>query len=806
MRLLPLFGLTLALASLGASAQDLAAPALGVPRRRADLALAPARPSAPPSKPAEAAPAPPAPPPPQPAAEDAGAKGEDADAVKELKALRKAYAGPWILGSDLFTGPWSFRQSPGASVSDEYRLGAGDEMTLYVFGSATLEVPLTVDRTGTLAIPKVGSARVGGLRLGDARRVLARMVNTLYGGSRVDLQFSKTRDVRIFILGEVYRPGSYLVPSLTSLLNALALSGGPSPTGSYRSLQLLREGSVVQTLDLYALRLKGHGMESVLLRDGDTLFVPMQGTQVRLEGAFTRVASAPVVKDAPGVLVELKAGETAWDAVQFIGGLLPSASQSLLSLRRTRAGGTVDVENLLLDSEHLKARGLFPGDVLGAFARAEWKENQVEVAGHVQVPGTFAFRPGLTLADLLAEPAQVRPDTYLERGQIIRTRGDGSTELLSFNVGLALARDPRHNLGLEPRDKVELVQVEALRLKRTVKIRGPFTTPGTFDWHDHMRASDLLFQAGIPELRADRYYAELAHLSPHGEPSAVLKLDLSRLLYGEAHAPAGLDQLDVNPLLRPYDQITLYELPDFKVHRTVTISGQVRRPGPYVITEKHFTLHQLLERAGGLTEEAMIKGGIFLRDSLREKDLTEGQLKKAGVQGTDPTGNGINEILARLSETKRAKDTGELLASPVLHGLANGSTTRMVVDFQAALKGDARRDVEMLDGDLVVIPRQADSAYVVGEVASPFATFRVQRGDAVKDLIRLAGGFTRNADQGEVRLLKADGRILDRGTLYEAVEPGDAVLVPQRFRVNSTWQDTLSSLTPMALVLNAIAR
>ena len=261
---------------------------------------------------------------------------------------------------------------------------------------------------------------------------------------------------------------------------------------------------------------------------------------------------------------------------------------------------------------------------------------------------------------------------------------------------------------------------------------------------------------------------------------------------------------DADPLLRPLDQITLYELPGYHPHRTVTILGQVARPGPYVLDEPGFTLRQLVARAGGLTGEAMPRGGIFLRNALREKDLPEAAADKA-LPPKDPTAQGINEILKRLSETTRGK-TGTVQTPPLLHGLAAGDLNRMVVDFPAALAGDSRRDVELLDGDQIVIPRKTDSAYVVGEVASPFANFRVSPGDRVKDIVRLAGGFTRNADTGNLRLLKADGRILDGRVQGLPIEPGDAILAPQRIRIETTWQENLQALTPLALILNAIRR
>jgi protein involved in polysaccharide export with SLBB domain len=727
--------------------------------------------------------------------------------LREIRALRQTYKGPFILASDLFSGRAGMRRQPSAaSVSDDYRLGSGDEMMLFVFGSATFEVPLVVDRSGRVTVPKVGTVQVAGLRLGDVRTSIQRLVDTILAGSRVDLQFAKLRDVRVFILGEVYLPGSHLVPSLTSLLNALAVSGGPTAFGSYRAIQLIRDAKVIQTLDLYPLRLKGLGMENILLRDGDTIFVPTVGVQVLMDGAFVRVATSPQVKDAPGVLVELASGEGAWEAVQAMGGILPTADHDLLTLQRRDAHGLIRVENLSMTPNLLKATELFPMDILRAMPRADWTDSLVEVAGHVNVPGAFAYKSGLRVADLLLNPMQIQPDTYMGRGQIIRTRDDGSTELHTFDVARALKNDPLQNLILQPRDKVELYRIEDLRLKRTVKVLGPFTKTGTFNWHGQMHAADLIFLAGIPRLNADRYYAELAHMGPDGQPGQVVKLDLQKLLFTEEHTAPGLNDEVANPLLKPFDQITLYELPDFRPHRTVTVSGQVKRPGSYVITDPKVTLSQIIARAGGLTEEAMPRGAIFLRNALEDRDLNAGEIEKAGVNKQDPTAQGLNEILQRLNETKRDKTTSVLLASPIMHGLLTGATNRLVVDVESALKGDAHRDVVLHDGDQIIIPRKAESAYIVGEVASPFASFQVQPGDKVRDVIRMAGGVTRNADTGEVRLLKADGRVLDSWVEGQAVEPGDAILVPQRFRVNTTWQDNLQAIMPLAIIYNAVHR
>jgi protein involved in polysaccharide export with SLBB domain len=319
-----------------------------------------------------------------------------------------------------------------------------------------------------------------------------------------------------------------------------------------------------------------------------------------------------------------------------------------------------------------------------------------------------------------------------------------------------------------------------------------------------MRASDLIFRAGIPEKSADRFVAELAR-SRDGKPNEILRLDLSRLLSNQDGSPVALLDDAVNPRIQVDDQLSLFERPDYKVHRTVRITGQVVRPGYYALDSAKPTLSMIIQRAGGLTSDSMPRAGIFLRRMSTQDVSLQRAAEQSGLTGKDPTAKGINEILERLNETKRQMTTGQLLKNPLMHGLMTGNLNRMVVDFDAALKGDPAADVELRDGDEIIIPQVSEVAYVVGETASPFATYKVRTGMNVSDLLKLAGGTTRNADAANIRLLKADGRILDSWVEGKAVEPGDTVLVPQRFHRDTSWQENLQALTPLALILNALA-
>lgn len=852
---------------------------------------------------------------------------------REIKAMKAREKGPRRFAADLFDQRQRGTAATEGGIAEDYVLGTGDQLSLNVFGSATFDLPVQVDGRGEIVIPKVGTAKVGGLTLGRAKQVVQGVVGRNFSRSTVDLQVTQLREVRVFVLGEVYKPGSYLVSSLSSLVNVLSLAGGPTAVGSYRDIRVMRGGKPVFSLDLYPLRAEGLGNANVALQSGDTVFVPLAQNQVLLEGAFQRVVasearagekeqpgvedqdldplkdrrdriqreikaieaqlaprpdstngeaatgsepsvqpqtqtqtqvSQPVpplsltersdledrlsflkrqwvrFKDAPPsdhrlqidpetnlpyasaeddgnrpdwlrrweqsgrppvMQFEMKPGETAADALRFAGGFAPEAGEGTLTLRHLDASGVIRGQEV--PSGESARVGLGRGDVLSAPIRRERTGPVVELAGWVRVPGIYARTEGLRVGDLLRRESQVLPDTYRARGEIVHTALDGTTRFQTFDVDRALAGDAAHNLLLEDRDRVELFRLEDLRLPRLVTVTGPVARPGTFRFHEGMRASDLIFRAGVPTKSADLLVAELAH-AREGEASDVIRLDLAKLLSTEAASPVALMDDAINPRIRPDDQLNLFAKPDFKIHRVIRLSGQVARPGTYTLDSDHPRLSEAIRRAGGLTPQAMPSAAIFLRRLSTKDPSLQRAAEESGLSALDPTAKGINEILERLNETKRQPVTGKLLKNPLLHGLMAGNLNRMVVDFGGALKGDVQADVELEDGDEIIIPRATEAAYVVGETASPFATYKVRSGMKVADLLKLAGGTTRNADTSNIRLLKADGRILDSWVEGKPVEPGDTVLVPQRFRRDTNWQENLQALTPLALILNAV--
>lgn len=852
-------------------------------------------------------------------ASPAGAQAEDLRIAEEIRRLKAQEKGPRRFASDLFDVRQAGSFATDGGVSDDYVLGAGDVLNISAFGSATFEVPGKVDGRGMLVIPKVGSVKVGGLSLGKAREAVHGLVGRQFSNTTLDIQPVKLREVRVLIAGEVYKPGSFLVPSLSSLVNVLSLAGGPTAAGSYREIRVVRGGKVVHSLDLYPLRAEGLGNANFYLNNGDTIFVPLAANTVTLEGAFTRVVAAATreieakeakkdkavqreddvlnqsaeerqlrlrirqveeqLKPSPGASTarpaligaeagaapaapELKAdtaalqaqlealqtelrklrasarldqriddpdspedefkgkpqwlvrwqvdgvaprmrfemlpGETAADALRFAGGVDVGGAADRLSLRHLDASGawvSVDVPV----GPGVSAPVLQKGDILSALPLRERMARIVALNGWVRAAGEFSRTEGLRIGDLLKHDNQILPDTYLSRGEITRIQADGTRRFLAFNVAKALQGDASENVLLEDRDQVQLYRIGDLRLRKTINVVGPVQRPGVYDFAEGMRASDLLFKAGLPLRSADCMVAELTHVRGNHE-AQVIRLDLSRLLSTETSSPVDLKDDVVNPRVEPYDQLSVYAKPDYRAIRTITLSGEVKRPGVYTLDSQKTSLREVIERAGGLTSEAMVHGAVFLRKTGNVDPERQKMALLSGVADEDPTSNGINETLKRLKETKRDPKTSLMMDNPLLHGLETGSLSRLVVDVPGLL--DGKTELELKDGDTVVFPTKTSTVYVIGETASPFAAYAVQKGMTVDDLIQRAGGFTRNADKGSVRLLRADGRIVDSWVGHQKVEAGDAVLVPQRIRRDSTWQENLQALTPLAILVN----
>lgn len=678
-------------------------------------------------------------------------------------------------GFDIFNNSEaSFTPIPETPVPETYLLGPGDQLLINLWGRADEEYNLSVDREGKIFVPKVGDMVVWGMTVPQFEAKLKARLTKIYSNFQVSVMLGKLRSVKVFVLGEIQRPGGYTLSSLSTFFSALYAAGGPTERGSLRKIKVLRQNREVAELDLYEFLLKGYIGVDQKLETGDVIYIPVSGPQVRIRGEIKRPA-----------IYELKGGEKTWDLIDLSGGLFPTAYLKQVVLDRLQKNDQRELVNLdLSDSSGVAGKlPLRDGDEISVLSKYQFRPNVVWIAGKVKHPGGFERREGMRVKELLNEGEQLEPDAYFPRADIFRTNPDGKRELVSFSVEKLLAGDSSANLLLQDRDSVVVYGLNEVERKKFVTIEGEVKRPGRYELFENMRLSDLVFQAGNLNKNAYQLKAELARVNP-GKPSDVLYVPLDSVL--------STPQSVADPLLTEDDKVFIREFPNWNEHRVVQITGEVYFPGKYALKRENETIHELIQRAGGLTPRAFIPGISLTRHTIAQ--IIRRQNFPALIAST--------QLLERDS-------LGNLEAPPPVPVDAE-KISRIIFEPLELFKSQGKKgNLALREGDEIFVPDVPSGVQVLGAVAS-VGTIGYERGKSVNHYIKKAGGFTPNADKRETRLVKASGRVTSGGVGGKKVEPGDAIIVPMKIEQKKHFSrdlaTTISIISGIATTFFIIAK
>ncbi|RME84344.1 MAG: hypothetical protein D6771_04640, partial [Zetaproteobacteria bacterium] len=597
--------------------------------------------------------------------------------VEESAPLTVSTEGLKQFGYELFAGaPTTFAPATEIPVPPEYVLGPGDELKVQFFGKRTDTLALTVDREGMIVIPDIGPIAVAGMRFDEARALIAEAVKKKLIGVTARVTMGKLRSIRVFVLGDVARPGSYVVSGLATISHALFVSGGVKKTGSLRRIQLKREGKVVATLDLYDLLLHGDTRHDVRLLPQDVIFVPPLGPTVSVAGAVLRPA-----------IYELRHERTLGEVLKLAGGLRPSAYRGKAQIERYDPEDGLVVLDVALDRRGLATR-VKNGDVVKVFRKTRYEENSVFLLGNVRRPGKYAWRPGMTVRDLLPDEEALLPETFMDYALIEREEGElREPALYRFRLADALAG--RITVALKPHDKVYVFNRARFRRQPYARIEGLVASPGVYEIKKHMRVSDLVLAAG--GLLRDAYteWAELYRTDPETKAVHRLVVRLEQALEGDPKENLALQDLD---------RLVVHSVWEFKTKDTVAIQGEVHRPGVYPLAEG-MRVSDLIVAAGSLTERAYKKSA----------ELTRYQVI-----------NGEKRVVAR-------KD----------------------INLEKALMHDPEHDLALAPYDRLIVRRienwrAAEVVHLKGEFRFP-GDYPIEEGERLSSVIARAGGFTDEA-------------------------------------------------------------
>ncbi|MEX2474390.1 SLBB domain-containing protein [Marinobacter sp.] len=720
-------------------------------------------------------------------------------------------------GYDLFAGSaTTFAPVTEIPVPSEYTLGPGDVLHVQLWGKENQQLELPIGRDGSISFPQSGPQTLAGLTFTEARRQLRKLVSEQYIGVQASVTLGELRSMRVFVLGEARNPGSYTVSSLSTITNALYVSGGIKRTGSLRTVEHKRNGKVVGQLDLYDLLLKGDSSKDNRLQPGDVIFIPPVGKRAGVEGEVHRPA-----------LYELKNESTLQELIQLAGGLTPQAYPKLTRIERTNE----EYLRILAEADLTKPQGqsarIQSGDRITVASVSEITGQYVEVKGAATRPGRLAWVPGMRVSSVVRSlDNDLLPVADKRYAAIVRT--DPDTDAVSV-INLRI-RDALSNPGSA--DDVRLAEKDQLliftdqgklkasggddnrfsreslfapvlhRLKaqaqpgapeQTIRITGPVRYPGEYPLPESGKVADAIYVAGGLKDSASLYTAELARFSTGEQGTGqtdIKQINLQAILTGEESIT-----------LQSRDRLLIKSIPQFAAAKTITLDGEVRYPGQYTLRSDE-TLRQVITRAGGLTDNAFPRGAIFTREQLRQREQQRLREAEERLQG-DLLGVQLEGDNFGGQNAERTQQVEELLKD-VQSARPLG---RMVIDLAAVLDDESYQAIRLQDGDTLTVPNMPQSVSVFGEVQFPTSHLHT-RGLAVDDYLERSGGPTRQADDDRVYVVKADGSVMlpekSRwfGGRSQQLQPGDTIIVPidvDRLNQLELWTNVSQIVYQMAL-------
>jgi len=680
-------------------------------------------------------------------------------------------------GYQLFSGsPTTFAPAADIPVPAEYVLGPGDELNIQFYGSKEDHLQAVIDREGMISLPAIGALNLVGLHFQQAKALIAEKIHQHAIGVTASVSMGRLRSMRVFVLGDVNHPGSYVVSGLSTISNALFVSGGISKQGSLRHIMLKRSGKTVAELDLYDFLLQGNSKHDIKLLPGDVVFVPPLGDIITIAGEVNRPA-----------IYELKKKHVYISSLLTLaGGTLATADMKHVQVDRITGNG----DRRLLDEDVTTAKHsmqLKNGDIVLVYPVPGIKSDTVQLTGHVKRSGSFGFKSGMRLSDLIHSKQDLLPYAFMDYMIIQRTDPNtGALTILRPSLSKLLdANDAAQDLVLKADDKLIVFSNVAMSKLDSVMVTGAVLHPGKFPLGQAMHVSDLILAAGGPSESAYLKEVELTRYKIiHGEKRVLehIQLNLQQALAGTAAE-------DI--LLQPYDVVMLRSIGNWRAYEQIELKGEFKFPGIYTIEDGE-TLAQVIKRAGGVTDKAFMPAAMFMRESIRkqqeeqlkqsldrlEKEMAQMEALNQGIHDPKILLNkqkGLAAAKAAIDKMRKLKPQGRLMID---------------MDKFAKLKGEAK--LKLADGDVLLMPKQPDQILIIGEVYNQSAML-YRKNMNRDDYLDLSGGITKMADEDSIYIVRANGYI-DSGRGWNKnkhIYPGDTIVVPQNLEVFNLLDSTL---------------
>lgn len=680
-----------------------------------------------------------------------------------------------IFGQNLFSNvPSTFAPLDRVPVTPDYLIGPGDELLIRAWGQIDINYRAVVDRTGAVYIPKIGAISVAGVRYDELNGVLTRNIGRVFKNFELNVTLGQLRSIQVFVVGQVKRPGSYTVSSLSTLVNALFASGGPSNRGSMRQIVLKRQGKEITRFDLYDLIVSGDKSKDAQLLPGDVIYVAPVGRLVALAGSVNVPA-----------IYELKEHDDLSQVLIYAGGLTTTAGGQKAFVDRIDDRLTRRTAEFELNATGLKTE-LKDGDVVRFLHISPKFDNAITLRGNVAVPGRYPWRQGMRVKDLIPNREFLVTQEFWKRQNKLAVDPDS----LTFQS---------HDEADQERQKEQQRDRYAPSDQTGGQNQAPVSNPPA-DQGGMGRNGDLSSRVGRTEAQRIKQeelknevkrstaeinweYAVVQRINPEDLATRLVPFNLGKAISGEESQ---------NIVLQPGDVITIFSQNDMQVPaaqqtKFVRLEGEFRTAGVYQV-EPGETLRHLIVRVGGLTPQAYLYGSEFTRESTKEdqqKRLDEyiNELEKS----IDRNASAQRNLSGEEALTERQSLEGQRQLLDKLRQLK--ATGRIVLELKPNTSDiDAIPDLPLEDGDRLLVPFRPATVNVIGSVYNS-NSFIFKQDKTVGDYLKISGGPTKNGDKGHLFVIRADGTTVSghghNGVFFKSftearLSPGDTIVVPEK--------------------------
>ena len=669
-----------------------------------------------------------------------------------------------VFGRNIFnTRNLTFEPSVNLATPANYRLGPGDEVIIDIWGASQNTIRQQISPEGTINIQKIGPVNLSGMTVSAANDYLKGALNKIYNGlnnttdptSDIRLTLGNIRTIQINVMGEVVQPGTYALSSFSTVFHALYRAGGVSDIGSLRNVQLVRNGKNIATIDVYEFIMKGNTQDDIRLQEGDVVIVPAYDVLVKISGKVKRP-----------MRFEMKKDENLATLIKYAGGF--EADAYTRSLRVVRQNGEEYEVNTVKDMDY-SIYTMRNGDVVTAEAILNRFTNKLEIRGAVYRPGIYQLSGKLnTIRELVHEAQGLTGDAFLNRAVLYRQREDLTSEVVQIDIK-SIMDGTSPNLALMKNDILYIPSIHDLEDRGNVTVHGEVAHPDSYPYADNMTLEDLIIQAGGLKEAASTVRIDVSRRIKN--PRSTADNDTIGQMYTFSLKDGFVIDGQPGFILQPYDEVYVRRSPGYQAQQNVVIDGEILFGGNYAMTNREERLSDLVNKAGGPTSLAYLRGAKLTRVA------SAGEKKRMG------------DVIRLMS-----RQLGEAMIDSL--GIGVEDTFTVGIDLEKALtnpKGSA--DLVLREGDVVFIPKNTNTVTINGAVMVP-NTVSYMKGKNVDYYLNQAGGYSDNARKSKKFIVYMNGQVTKvKGSGKKQIEPGCEIIIPSKAKKKTNIGNILSYAT-----------